>query len=86
MDGPWTNRTGPAKALAISMTILLVASGLCGLQIAIMKVAGQNAPVFTAVFMVTGLIELGVMAASAVAAVAALIVWICLWIYSRYTE
>jgi hypothetical protein len=86
MKAPWTNLEGPAKALAISVTVLLVASGLCGMQIAIMKVAGQNAPVFTTVFMITGLIELGVMVLSAVVVVAALIVMICAWIYSRFTE
>ena len=46
----------------------------------------DNAPVFTTVFMITGLIELGVMVLSAVVVVAALIVMICAWIYSRFTE
>jgi len=32
MRMPWSNRQGPMKMLVICVTVLLVASGLCGVQ------------------------------------------------------
>ena len=73
----WSNLTVPAKAVVICITILLVASGLCGLQWTFVgKHWDNNHNVMIALFMLTGVIELLVMALSAVGAVVAAFIWI----------
>jgi hypothetical protein len=68
MKMPWTNRQGPAKLIAVCATVLLVAGGLCGVQIGVFlsagRLAGNHANInnitdaLIPVFIFTGLAEL----------------------------
>jgi len=76
MSMPWDRFEGPLKWLVMFVTILLVASGLCGLQLLILNDGQNGANGLASVFMITGLFELGAMAVSAVGIVVSLIAWI----------
>jgi hypothetical protein len=77
MNVPWRNLDGPAKLLAICGVVLLVASGLCGLQwmIFVGGMGGNGDSGLMNVFIPLGILELTAMAASGVIAVGTLIVW-----------
>jgi hypothetical protein len=77
MNVPWRNLEGPAKLLAICVVVLLVASGLCGLQwmIFVGGMGGNGDSGLMNVFISLGILELTAMAASVVIAVGTLIVW-----------
>lgn len=76
MNLPWDRFEGPLKWLVISVIVLLVASGLCGLQLAITN-GGNHA--LDGLFFILGFVELGVMVIAALGVIASLIAWI-LWI------
>lgn len=63
---PWKNRSGAAKVLLILVTLLLIASGLCGMQLFITSHAGETGNVILPIFMVLGSVELFVIFGSAV--------------------
>lgn len=77
MNMPWRDLEGPAKVLAICGAVLLVASGLCGLQwvIFVDGMGGNGDSLVMNVIIPLGILELTAMAASLVIAVGALIVW-----------
>jgi hypothetical protein len=68
------NFEGFAGALVFCATALLIASGLCGVQYAILS-GIQGESIVTGLFMITGVLELIVMGLSAAAIVCILIVW-----------
>jgi hypothetical protein len=72
---PWKNRKGIAKILMIFVTLLLVASGLCGVQIYLLNHGSGSGNVLAPIFMLTGVIELVVIAVAAVGIVVVLIIW-----------
>ena len=77
MNLPWSRLEGPARLLVTCIAILLVAAGLCGLQLVILNVgtsAINNG--LASLFFVTGIIELAAMAISALLAFGAFLVWI----------
>ena len=86
MKAPWSNLEGPAKWLVIAVVALLVSSGLCGLQVAIMSGANPSGASLGSLFMFTGAVELIVMALSACAVVVSLIIWIATALYSHFSE
>jgi len=68
---PWRNLTGLAKATAIIAVILLVSTGLCGLNFAAYGLLKQGSSAFLGTaLVVTGALELLTMAVSAVFLVA----------------
>jgi hypothetical protein len=76
MNMPWSKLEGPAKWLVVFITILLVSSGLCGLQMLIANGGQGNVGGLIPVFIVLGFFEIGAMAISAFGAVLMLIVWL----------
>jgi hypothetical protein len=58
MKMPWTNRTGPAKLLAVCASVLLVAGGLCGVQYAVVLASSNQLNFLLPVFIFTGMAEL----------------------------
>ena len=70
----------------IAAVALLVSSGLCGLQFALMKGTNQNSSMFVWLFMCTGIVEVIVMALSVCGIVVSLIIWIATALYSRFSE
>ena len=73
MNMPWRNLEGPAKLLAICGVVLLVSSGLCGLQWFLTM--GGNGGSFDALFVPLGIIELIAVAGSIVVGVVAFFIW-----------
>ena len=73
MKVPWQNLEGPARLLVISLTVLLVAAGLCGLQFVLNVSAYGNMPRF---LVLIGLIELIAIVVSALVVIGALIAWL----------
>jgi uncharacterized membrane protein len=86
MKAPWSNLEGPAKWLVMAVVALFVSSGLCGLQYAIALGAKQNGTMLVGLFMVTGALELIVMALSACGVVVSVIIWIATALYSHFSE
>ncbi len=86
MKVPWTNLEEPAKVLLTSIAFLLVAAGLCGVQFLIIKGASGQGQWLGPVFMITGLIELGVILVAGLTAAGALLTWISTAIYIRFTD
>jgi hypothetical protein len=68
------------------VTVLLVASGLCGLQWAIMAGAGNHGEGLIPVFMLTGATELILMALSGVGILLVLIIWPISIFYNRHAK
>ena len=62
MKMPWSSLEGPAKVLAICGVVLLVSSGLCGLQSVI--AFNGNGGSLDAIFIPLGIFELVAMAGS----------------------
>ena len=77
MNLPWSRLESPARFLVTCVVILLVAGGLCGLQLLILT-EYPDSNKLTSLFIVTGLIELGVVIVSIVLALAALVrlIWL----------
>ena len=72
MKMPWTNRQGPMKLLVISVTVLLVGSGLCGVQGLLLGVLSLRKSDFLAwPIVVLGLVGLAVIPLSIVGLVVA---------------
>ena len=76
MNMPWSKLQGPARWLVIFIAILLVASGLCGLQLLVANHGQGNAGALIPVFIILGCVELGAIVVSAAGAIVALVVWI----------
>ncbi len=75
MSPPWSRLEGPARLLVTCFVILLVAGGLCGMQLYILNLTPNNG-VLGSLFMVTGAVELAAILASAVVGLFALLAWI----------
>jgi hypothetical protein len=86
MKMPWRNLEGPAKWLVIAAVFLLVSSGLCGLQFAIVRVANQHGTNLAGLFIFSGVVEVIAMAISACGVVVCLILWIATALYSYFSE
>ena len=67
---------GHARALAILVSILLVSSGLCGVQLSFANKIYNSQGVFGFFFMITGLLELIAIGLSAIGIVIVLIAWL----------
>jgi len=74
MKMPWSRFEGPAKLLVMCLTILLVASGMCGLQWAVMS-GGTTGATLGAFLIPLGIIELIAIGLSALGLVVVLIFW-----------
>lgn len=70
---PWRNVEGPAKVLVVFVTMLLVATGLCGVQWFLFAIGGRDLGAFMTVIFVLGYLELAVMAISLAGAVITLL-------------
>ena len=77
---------GYKQWFVLLVTVLLVASGLCGLQWAIIAGAGERGGVLVPVFMVAGAVELTLMALSAAGILLVLIIWPISILYNRHTK
>ncbi|WP_348261184.1 hypothetical protein P8935_15415 [Telmatobacter sp. DSM 110680] len=66
MPSPWSNLRGPAKLLANSATVLLVASGFLGVEAGIMIVLGEARNVVIKPFVLLGYLEICAMFFSSV--------------------
>lgn len=76
MKTPWRNLQGPAKWLVIFTTTLLVASGLCGLQLLVLN-SNLGAPNWLGtVFVILGFVEISAIIISAIGGLVALLFWI----------
>jgi hypothetical protein len=76
MKTPWQNLQGPAKWLVLFATILLVASGLCGLQL-LMVNSNMYAPNWIGnVFLILGFVEIIAIVISTIGGLVALLFWI----------
>jgi hypothetical protein len=58
MKPPWEDKTGLARSVAILSTVLLVSTGLCGLNALAYATGGGRHPGLTALFIFTGMAEL----------------------------
>lgn len=58
MQKPWMNLSGPAKMVAISATVLLVASGMLGIEAGLMIVLGSGRDVVLKPFTILGYLEI----------------------------
>jgi hypothetical protein len=76
MKMPWSNLEGPAKLLAICAAVLLVSSGLCGLQLFLAGAAYGRSDGLTILFAVLGVVELIAMAGSVVVGIISLLFWL----------
>jgi hypothetical protein len=87
MRAPWSRLTGRARILVLCATVLLIASGLCGTQLLILNAvpngSGNN---LTALFMITGILELVAMALSAAGVIVAALVWGISALYAGLTS
>jgi hypothetical protein len=70
------NLEGFPKWLVIFVTILLIASGLCGIQLAVLSLDRGNTSALEGVFALTGVVELLAMAVAAGGIALVLIIWI----------
>ena len=86
MKYPWSNLIGIPKALVVCIAVLLVSSGLCGMQWAIASALKGDGGAIGGLFMLTGIVELFVMVVSACGIVLLLIVWPIHMIYSKYAK
>jgi hypothetical protein len=66
VSSPWSNLRGPAKLLANSATILLVASGFLGVEAGIMIVLGEARNIILKPFVLLGYLEICAMLFSSV--------------------
>lgn len=85
MNVPWQNLHGPARVLAFCATVLLVASGLCGIQ-AVLVFSSPLAQKWEPLFLCTGIIELVAIAICTLVAVCVLIWWFVSAITSRRAD
>lgn len=58
MPSPWSNLRGPAKLLANSALILLIASGFLGVEAGIMIVLGEGRNIVIKPFVLLGYLEI----------------------------
>jgi len=75
---------GYPKIVLVLVAILLVASGLCGLQMNVS--GGVQSPFLSVVFIALGTIELGAMLVSAVGLVVVLLAWAATSLYGRFSS
>jgi hypothetical protein len=57
MQKPWMNLRGPARMVAISATVLLVASGMLGVEAGLMIVLGSGRDMVLKPFTILGYLE-----------------------------
>lgn len=69
----WTNLRGPARLLAVSATILLIASGLLGVEAGIMIILGPARDIVTKPFVLLGYVEACAMLFSIIGIAAAIV-------------
>jgi hypothetical protein len=75
MSTPWDRLESPAKWLVICIAVLLVSSGLCGLQLLANSGPVNNGSLIP-VLLFTGILEIVVMGISAFGTVLMLIIWL----------
>ena len=77
MNLPWSRLVGPARLLVTCIVILLVAAGLCGLQLFVLNLTPNNG-ILGSLFMVTGAAELGAILVSIILGLGALVrlIWL----------
>ena len=73
VQSPWRNLHGPARLLANCATILLVASGLLGLEAGIMIVLGDARDVVVKPFILLGYLEICAMFFSTLGIICAIV-------------
>lgn len=81
MQAPWRHLIGPARALAISATILLIASALGGIEAAVMMILGPARDIVIKPFVLAGYVEACAMFFSLLGVVISII---CLMFYRPY--
>jgi hypothetical protein len=84
MKMPWDDLEGAAKVLVISVAILLVAAGMCGVQALILSAAKGGEQSLVPIVMITGFVEFVVMLVAGITAIGALVAWIATAIYNRF--
>lgn len=57
MQKPWMNLRGPARMVAISATVLLVASGMLGVEAGLMIILGPAGDIVRKPFVILGYLE-----------------------------
>jgi hypothetical protein len=57
VQAPWKDLGGPSRSLAISATVLLVASGLAGVEAAVMLILGPARDIVIRPFIIAGYLE-----------------------------
>lgn len=73
MQAPWRNLRGPSRALAVSSTVLLVASALLGAEAGIMIILGPARSIVVKPFILLGYVEVCAMFFSLLFIVASII-------------
>jgi hypothetical protein len=57
VQAPWRDLGGPSRPLAVSATVLLVASGLAGIEAAVMLILGPARDIVIRPFVIAGYLE-----------------------------
>lgn len=85
MNMPWSKFEGFAKALSICVTVLLVSSGLCGVQWFFAMGNNGLGSALSGVIVFFGVIELIAIALSAAGTVVILILWAAQTLYFHFS-
>jgi uncharacterized membrane protein SpoIIM required for sporulation len=83
MSKPWSEFEGFAKALVICVVVMLVSSGLCGVQWFLATQLGNYGGALSGVLIPLGIIELVAIVVSGSAAVVILLAWAARTLYLR---
>ena len=83
----WNRFQGFARILVFCVTVLLVSSGMCGVQLAILSMGSGSTggSALVSLFMFTGVVELIAIGLSAGAIIVVLIAWAVRTVYFRST-
>ena len=81
MQAPWRDLGGPSRSLAISATVLLVASGLAGAEAAVLMILGEARDIVIKPFVIAGYLEACAIFFSVIGIVVSMM---CLILYRPY--
>lgn len=81
MRAPWRNLNGPARPLAVSATVLLIASALGGIEAAITMILGPARDIVIKPFVLLGYLEAAAILFSLIGIVVSIV---CLIFYRPY--
>lgn len=81
VQAPWRDLGGPSRSLAISATVLLVASGLAGAEAAVLMILGPARDIVIKPFVIAGYLEGCAIFFSVIGIVVSMI---CLVLYRPY--